>query len=154
MRQTQFPVPLRDIPMKSDLGETTGTVDVQAAAPSWATLVATLFGIGRLKPGPGTWGSLTTVLAWWGLSRIVPPNTQVLACGVLALLVILIGIPAATRVARAAGLEDPQFVVIDEVAGQLITVLAVPVSWKSLLLGFILFRGFDMTKPPPARQLE
>ena len=56
--------------------------------------------------------------------------------------------------ARATGLKDPQFVVIDEVAGQLITLVAVPVSWKSMLLGFILFRGFDIVKPPPLRQLE
>jgi phosphatidylglycerophosphatase A len=67
---------------------------------------------------------------------------------------ILVGIPAATRMARATGLKDPQFVVIDEVAGQLIALIAVPVSWKSLLLGFILFRGFDIVKPPPVRQLE
>jgi phosphatidylglycerophosphatase A len=72
----------------------------------------------------------------------------------LAAVAVLVGIPAATRVARASGLEDPQFVVIDEVAGQLITLIAVPVSWKSLLLGFILFRGFDIVKPPPVRQFE
>jgi len=45
-------------------------------------------------------------------------------------------------------------VVIDEVAGQLIAVIAVPLTWKSLLLGFILFRGYDILKPPPVRQLE
>jgi phosphatidylglycerophosphatase A len=45
-------------------------------------------------------------------------------------------------------------VVIDEVAGQLIALIAIPVSWKSLLLGFILFRGFDIVKPPPVRALE
>ena len=56
--------------------------------------------------------------------------------------------------ARATRLKDPQFVVIDEVAGQLITLIAIPVSWKSILLGFILFRGFDIVKPPPLRQLE
>jgi phosphatidylglycerophosphatase A len=72
----------------------------------------------------------------------------------LAALAVGVGIPAATRVARAAAIEDPQFVVIDEVAGQLITLIAVPVSWKSLLLGFILFRGFDIVKPPPVRRLE
>jgi phosphatidylglycerophosphatase A len=72
----------------------------------------------------------------------------------LAAVAILIGIPAATQMARSTGLKDPQFVVIDEVAGQLITLIAVPVSWKSLLLGFILFRGFDIVKPPPVRQLE
>ena len=72
----------------------------------------------------------------------------------LAGIAVLIGIPAATRVARARGTKDPQIVVIDEVAGQLITLIAAPVSWKSLLLGFILFRGFDIVKPPPLRRLE
>jgi phosphatidylglycerophosphatase A len=65
-----------------------------------------------------------------------------------------VGIPAATRVARQTGIKDPQFVVIDEVAGQFITLIGAPVSWKTLLLGFILFRVLDTTKPPPIRQLE
>jgi len=123
-------------------------------APLWATLIATFFGIGRLRPGPGTWASLATVLIWWLLTRWITPSWQTVAAVLLAGAVTLIGIPAATRVARAAALKDPQFVVIDEVAGQLITLIAVPVSWKSLLLGFILFRGFDIVKPPPVRQLE
>jgi phosphatidylglycerophosphatase A len=132
------------------------TTDSQSAvkAPLWATLIATFFGAGRLRPGPGTWGSLATVILWWLLSRVIAPNWQAPAAITLSILVTLIGIPAATRVARASGLKDPQFVVIDEVAGQLITLIAVPVSWKSLLLGFILFRGFDIVKPPPVRQLE
>lgn len=125
-----------------------------ALAPLWARLVATFFGAGRLRPGPGSWGSLATVILWWLLSRAIPADRQALAASALAALAILIGIPAATRVARATGVKDPQFVVIDEVAGQLITLIAVPVSWKSLLLGFILFRGFDIVKPPPVRQLE
>jgi phosphatidylglycerophosphatase A len=57
-------------------------------------------------------------------------------------------------VARASGRKDPQFVVIDEVAGQLITLIAAPIAWQSLLLGFILFRGFDIVKPWPVRRLE
>jgi phosphatidylglycerophosphatase A len=122
--------------------------------PLWATLVATFFGVGRLRPGPGSWGSLATVLLCWLLSRWIAPTRQPAAAILLALLVVAVGIPAATRVARAAGLKDPQFVVIDEVAGQLITLIAVPVSWKSLLAGFILFRGFDIVKPPPIRKLE
>jgi phosphatidylglycerophosphatase A len=69
-------------------------------------------------------------------------------------LVVLIGIPAATRVARGSGVKDPQFVVIDEVAGQLIALIGVPFGWKTFLAGFILFRGFDILKPPPVRQLE
>jgi phosphatidylglycerophosphatase A len=123
-------------------------------APLWAKLVATFFGAGLLHPGPGSWGSAATVLLWWLLSRGIAPNWQPAAAALLAALAILVGIPAATHMARATGLKDPQFVVIDEVAGQLITLIAVPVSWKSLVLGFILFRGFDIVKPPPVRQLE
>jgi len=124
------------------------------AAPLWATLIATFFGAGRLRPGPGSWGSAATVLLWWLLSRWITPSWQAISAATLAALVIAVGIPAATRVSRASGLKDPQFVVIDEVAGQLITLIAAPVTWKSLLVGFILFRGFDIVKPPPVRQLE
>src|SRR5882762_10150922 len=105
------------------------------AAPLWATLVATFFGTGRLKPGPGTWGSLATVLAWaLAISRI-PAANRAWATIIAAAAVTLIGIPAATRVARSAGLKDPQFVVIDEVAGQLVTLIAVPLAWKTFLAG-------------------
>jgi len=72
----------------------------------------------------------------------------------LAGLAIALGIPAATRVARASRLKDPQFVVIDETAGQLITLIGSPLTWKSFLAGFILFRAFDIVKPFPVRQLE
>ena len=120
----------------------------------WATLVATFFGIGYLRPGPGTWGSAATVLLWWLLARLIAPAWQPWLAVLLAVTAVLAGIPAATRVARASGVKDPQFVVIDEVAGQLITLIAVPIAWKSLLLGFILFRGFDIVKPPPVRSLE
>jgi phosphatidylglycerophosphatase A len=123
-------------------------------APTWSTLIATFFGVGRLKPGPGTWASAVTVVLWFLATRWISADWQSIAAIGLALAATIIGIPAATRVSRASGLKDPQFVVIDEVAGQLIALIAVPVSWKSLLLGFILFRGFDIVKPPPVRQME
>jgi phosphatidylglycerophosphatase A len=123
-------------------------------APLWTELVATFFGIGRLRPGPGTWASAATVLLWWLIMRWIGVYWQPWAAILLALLAVAIGIPAATRVSRASGSKDPQWVVIDEVAGQLITLIAAPISWKSLLLGFILFRGFDIVKPPPLRRLE
>jgi phosphatidylglycerophosphatase A len=126
----------------------------QSSAPLWATVIATFFGIGRMRPGPGTWASAATVILWWLLTRWITPTWQPWAACGLAVLAVVAGIPAATQVTRASGLKDPQFVVIDEVAGELITLIAVPVSWKSLLLGFILFRGFDIVKPPPVRQLE
>ena len=123
-------------------------------APLWATLAATFFGAGRLRPGPGTWGSGAAVLIWAVVGRWVPAQFQWVVLAALALLAIFIGIPAATRFARAWQTKDPQSVVIDEVAGQWITLLFAPVSWKTLLLGFILFRAFDILKPPPVRQLE
>lgn len=124
--------------------------------PLWARLVATFFGIGRLRPGPGSWGSAVTVVLWAAVAYALPASGFLrTAVGIaLALLVTLIGIPAATKVARASGVKDPQFVVIDEVAGQLIALIAVPLGWKTFLLSFILFRAFDIVKPPPVRQLE
>jgi phosphatidylglycerophosphatase A len=134
--------------------ETAASASVSAPAPIWASVIATVFGIGNLRPGPGTWGSLVAVLIWFGLSRVVPPQFQFPALAALATIVVAIGIPAATAVARSSKTKDPQNVVIDEVAGQWIALLFAPVSWKTLLAGFILFRGFDILKPPPVRQLE
>jgi phosphatidylglycerophosphatase A len=123
-------------------------------APAWASLTATFFGIGRLRPGPGTWGSAAAVLLWAAIARWIPVGLRTDALAGLALLAVAIGIPAATRFAKASGLKDPQSVVIDEVAGQWIALLFAPVAWKTLLAGFILFRAFDILKPPPVRQLE
>lgn len=124
------------------------------AAPFWAQLTATFFGIGYLRPGPGTWGSAATVLAWAGIASTLPSAARAPVAVALTALAILLGIPAATRVARATGGKDPQFVVIDEVAGQLIALTAAPLAWKTFLAGFILFRVFDIVKPPPVQQLE
>ena len=130
------------------------TLHSEARAPLWATLVATFGGIGRLRPGPGTWASASTVVLWTAIAYLAAPPLRTPLAVALAVLVILVGIPAASRVARAATVKDPQFVVIDEVAGQLIALIAVPLAWKTFLAGFILFRVFDILKPPPVRQLE
>lgn len=134
--------------------DTAAAPDSSAGAPIWATLTATFFGVGHLHPGPGTWASVATVALWAAVALALPPAQRTPVAIALAFLVALIGIPAATRVARATGGKDPQFVVIDEVAGQLIALIAVPLAWKTLLAGLILFRAFDIIKPPPVRQLE
>ena len=126
----------------------------ESKGPLWATTVATFFGIGRLHPGPGTWGSAAATLLWAALAYALPQPLRTPTVIALAVVVTLIGIPAATRTARAYATKDPQFVVIDEVAGQLIALIAVPLAWKTFLAGFILFRVFDIIKPPPVRQLE
>jgi len=125
-----------------------------ASTPRWATLVATFFGAGRLRPGPGTWGSLAAALLWWALAWQLPVAYRLPILVAIVILVIAVGIPAATLEARGCGKEDPSHVVIDEVAGQLLTLIACPILWKPLLAGFILFRAFDILKPPPIRSLE
>src|SRR5579871_2387997 len=99
------------------MSEVAGVTPV-ASAPLWSTLVATFFGAGRLRPGPGTWGSAAAVLIWAVVWRRIPAQAEWVVLGALAVLAVAVGIPAATRFARAAQLKDPQSVVIDEVAGQ------------------------------------
>ncbi len=127
-----------------------------ASKTTWAWMVATFCGAGRLKPGPGTWGSLAAAAIWYfGLraAHLTGWAVSVLtAAG--ALVVALIGIPAGTIVARESGRDDPGFVVIDEVAGQWVALIAAPVELRHAVLGLALFRVFDIVKPWPARQLE
>jgi len=122
----------------------------------WAWTVATFFGAGLGKPGPGTWGSVGAVLAWALFNFAVRPSSQCLlvALGVGIVLSIALGVPAATIAARESGRHDPGFVVIDEVAGQWITLLFSPFDWKHGLVALVLFRLFDITKPFPIRKLE
>jgi len=120
----------------------------------WAWLVGTLFGIGHLPAGPGTWASAATVLLWWFLSTFVSSTHLVIYGLAITCAIIAIGIPASTVVARESGVKDPGFVVIDEVAGQMIPLIIAPVRWKYLLVSLILFRCFDILKPPPLRMLE
>jgi phosphatidylglycerophosphatase A len=119
---------------------------------SW--LLATFFGIGHLQPGSGTWAAAVTVLLWWSANHWILPSWMLAAAVIASIAVTLIGIPVSTTVARESGVKDPGFVVIDEVAGQLIALIAVPLDWKYLLAGFILFRSFDIVKPFPLRRLE
>ena len=122
----------------------------------WAWTVATFFGAGFGKPGPGTWGSVAAVLLWGVCALALHPAPQSLVIALLGgiALTLILGIPAATIVARESGREDPGFVVIDEVAGQWIALLFCPPDWAHALIALILFRLFDITKPFPARQLE
>ena len=120
----------------------------------WAWIAGTFFGAGLLKPGPGTYGSVAATAVWFLAMRHVPANltpwiTLAMAAGATA-----IGIPAATRVARESGRKDPQIVVIDEVAGQWLALTLAPPSLPFALLALVLFRVFDILKPPPVRWLE
>jgi phosphatidylglycerophosphatase A len=131
-----------------------GTKTGWASRSAWT--IATFFGAGLLKPGPGSWGSAAAALLWLAGGWYLPLNAQQFAWLTLAaaLFALVIGIPAATVVERESGREDPGHVVVDEVAGQWIALIHSQVNLSHLVAGFLLFRIFDIVKPWPARQLE
>jgi len=120
---------------------------------SFAMLVATWFGCGRSPAAPGSAGSAAAIAIGALLVRyagFTPWHFLVMAA-----LLVLPAVWAAGVAARAAGVEDPGFVVVDEVLGQWIALAgARALNWKSFLAAFVLFRLFDIWKPPPVRQLE
>jgi len=117
--------------------------------PAMAMAVATVGGLGYAPIAPGTFGSAAGLLLWW----IVPPTWTVVQL-VLIVLTMLAGAWAATAAEAYLHTTDPGPVVIDEVMGMIVTLFLVPVSWRGALLGFLLFRLFDIVKPFPARRLE
>ncbi|MGB6745925.1 MAG: phosphatidylglycerophosphatase A [Terracidiphilus sp.] len=131
------------------------TANAQAKTP-WAWAVATFFGAGIGRPGPGTYGSVAAVLLWAAFAWLAHPTPRVLLAALLAgiALALIFGVPAATIAARESGRHDPGFVVIDEVAGQWITLLFSPPDWQHALIALALFRLFDITKPFPIRRIE
>jgi phosphatidylglycerophosphatase A len=114
-----------------------------------AVAVATWFGCGYSPVAPGTAGSLAALL----IAYLLP--WRPIYFGALAVAMLPIAIWAADVAARQSKLKDPQFVVVDEVLGQWITLAgAVSLNWRSWLAAFVLFRLFDIWKPPPVRRLE
>ncbi len=123
---------------------------------TWAWLAATFFGAGHLRPGPGTYGSVAAALLWFAAARALHPTPLALTLGTLVAtaLATSVGIPASTVVARESAREDPSHVVIDEVAGQLLALTLTRPDWQHAALALLLFRLFDILKPPPIRSLE
>jgi phosphatidylglycerophosphatase A len=116
-----------------------------------ALVLATALGAGFSPVAPGTAGSLVAVAIAWLLRDTLAPWHF----AVLAVLTFAPAVWSADVTARALKKKDPGLVVIDEVIGQWLTLAAAPVlNWKFLLAGFLLFRLFDIWKPPPVRQLE
>jgi phosphatidylglycerophosphatase A len=115
-----------------------------------AFVLATWFGVGRLPGAPGTWGSLAALpLAW--LLMAAGGALLLLAAAVL---VFALGLWASDRYMKAVGVHDPGAIVIDEVAGQWLTLAVAPLDPLAYLLGFVLFRIADVLKPWPASWLD
>ena len=118
-----------------------------------AILISTWFGCGYAPVAPGTAGSAAAVVIAMVLSRyagFVPWHFAV-----LAVLLFAPAVWSADVTARSLNRKDPGLVVVDEVVGQWLALAgAAHLDWKSVLAAFLLFRLFDIWKPPPVRQLE
>jgi len=115
--------------------------------------IASALYIGLIPGAPGTYASIATTLVYFLVVRLTHSVVPSLQLSVVCLISV-IGVFTSANVSRNSGIEDPSFVVIDEVAGQLVTFLFLPVSAFNLIAGTFLFRLFDIWKPYPIRKLE
>lgn len=111
--------------------------------------IATLFGVGRFPKAPGTVGTLATIPIFVALSQI-----SIIAYMTVVLIIAIVGIIAAQAYQEETGEHDRAEIVIDEVAGFLITMTMVPVHWKTIIIGFLIFRFLDILKPWPIGMLD
>lgn len=111
--------------------------------------IATMFGIGRIPKAPGTWGSLATLPLCFLLLKLGP----LIYMGVTLALTIL-AIVAAEHYERQSEQHDSKEIVIDECVGMLITMTWLPMTWQSFVLGFLVFRFFDIVKPFPVSYFD
>ena len=114
----------------------------------WINL-ATLGPVGRIRPAPGTWGSAAALLP---AAALALGGNWLLEIGVV--ITCIIGVKAADTYEAHSNKKDASEVVIDELAGQWIVLLAVPLDWRWWLAAFVLFRLFDIIKPEPVRMAE
>jgi phosphatidylglycerophosphatase A len=128
-------------------------------------LIASCFGLGWLPIAPGTWGSLPPVLAFSIMLHFGAPAPAIVAVMVAFVVAASVACVACVPAVEAlAGKTDPGEVVVDEVAGQAVVFLIIPLLLPADLsmkqccfvtgLGFFLFRVLDITKPWPIRKLE
>ena len=116
--------------------------------PTIALAVATVGGVGYVPFAPGTFGSAAGLLVWW----LLGPSPLVQALGIV--IVVAAGIWSGGVCEGHFCTTDPGHVVIDEVAGMLITLFLVPVGWGGALIAFLIFRLADVVKPYPANRFE
>jgi len=115
-----------------------------------ALFVATGGYVGYVPIAPGTFGSALGLVLLWAIRTVGDVGLEI----VVLVLVLVLGVWSGGLAERYAGRVDPGIVVIDEVAGMLITMLLIPVTALSVLAGFLVFRALDILKPWPARRLE
>jgi len=110
--------------------------------------LATALGAGYAPIAPGTWGSAVGLVLW----LVLPSSASTHAIAILV--IVVAGSWSGSVAERHFCTTDPVQVVIDEVAGMLVTLFLNPVGWRGAAGGFLLFRIADIVKPFPARRLE
>lgn len=111
-------------------------------------IIATVFFIGYIPFAPGTFGSLAALAFIW----ILKPNILMLLAILTA--VFIAGVLSSHIVEENTGIKDGRYIVIDEFAGYLASVIFLPLTAVYLIGAFLLFRFFDILKPPPIRNFE
>jgi phosphatidylglycerophosphatase A len=112
-------------------------------------IIATGFGVGYSPVAPGTLGTLVAIPIYYFLSDIPSPLYEITLIGFFFLSVWI-----SENAETSFGKKDDQRIVIDEIIGFLITMLWVPKTVPFIIIGFFLFRFFDILKPFPIRRLE
>ncbi len=112
--------------------------------------IATAGNVGYIPMAPGTAGSLVGLILLTGVRHWAEPMAEVW----VLFGVVIAGVSCSSVAEVHIGREDPKCVVIDEVAGMLATMLWVPLNWSTVVVGFVAFRFFDITKPFPAHSVE
>ena len=122
--------------------------------PLIPAILATGFGSGYCPVAPGTAGALLATVIWLAYTLFLPPTTCIVLTVALTLLFTVLGVWATNKVIPFWG-EDPRRVVIDEMVGVWIPLIAAPAGnlWYALA-SFVLFRFFDIAKPLGVRQME
>lgn len=111
-------------------------------------IIATLFFIGYFPFAPGTIASLFAMII---LFIFKFSDTSIF---IMLIITLILGIISSNKIEKQTDKKDPSYVVIDEFAGYLTSVLWIPLTIQNLLLAFIFFRFFDILKPPPIKQIE
>ncbi|MFT4634785.1 MAG: phosphatidylglycerophosphatase A [Arenicella sp.] len=110
------------------------------------------FGSGLIKPAPGTWGTLTAIPLYLLVMNFMPATSY--AYFAIIFIGFVVGIYLCGKTASDAGVHDHGSIVWDEIVGFFITMMLLPVTWQNVVLGFVLFRLFDIVKPWPIKWLD
>ena len=110
--------------------------------------IATVFGVGRLPLAPGTWGSFVGLILCMALHGNIILYVLVFFC------LFILGVIASTKVEADSAVQDPAYIVIDEVVGVFPVFFLISLSPAYVLAGFIIYRILDIVKPPPIRKIE